>query len=515
MRKIGTENTDTRTESGDGKESFVSSMAIKKNWRPILVMGVIMFLAAFVRVFFAYGVSAGSDFALSGGTVSSNNLLALDNLMSDGLVTFVNESLYYPYGSTSVAPMVFAIIMYPFALIANVFLHDTTVASSFALALSGPLFGVLAVIPMYLLGKEITGKRLGGILAALFLALCPVAVQETVFSNGTGLSLVLFLSIFAVYFLVKAIKSAGLTDGARESADRKPVLKYALVSGILLALAGLCWTGYRAIVLPIVAVMVIQTLLDRFRGRDPMPATYMYSVVVLLGALIPGIYYAVAGLWDDVASGITVLALLASALCVAYSALAKKPWTLVLPIFIAITAAVLAVMWFTVPDLFSAVVSGNSLMNSDYQGILADSKLSLSRLAAYFGWMTFWFIPLIVAYRLYRIKQNIVSPLYIFVMVWLLAVPVFSCSTASEACAASTAFALAFALLAIWILDRVDFKGYFSGIKTAEGQDQGQETVQTHPLHLHRHGSVPRRRTQCVLRRGRRNLLQRVAGDQR
>ena len=469
MRKIGTEKTDTRMDSGDSKEP-AAAPAVNRNWRPLIIVGVIMFLAAFVRVFFAYGVSAGSGFALSGGTVASNNLLALDNLLSDGLVTFFNESLYYPYGSTSVAPMVLTFIMYPFAAIANVFMHDTTTAASFALALSGPLFGVLAVIPMYLLGKEITGKRLGGMLAALFLALCPVAVQETVFSNGTGLSLVLFFSIFAVYFLVKAIKAAGLTDGSRDSAERKPVLKLALVSGILLALAGLCWTGYRAIVLPIAAVMIVQTLVDRFRGRDPMPAAFMYSVVVLLGALVPGIYYAAAGLWDAVASGTTVLALLASALCVAYSACAKKPWTLVLPIFIIIAVAAFAVMWFAMPDLFSAVIGGNNMMNGDYQGILAANRLSLSRLAAYFGWMTFWFIPLIVAYRLLKIKQNVVSPLYMFVLVWLLAVPIASCSTASEACAASAAFALAFALLTIWVLDHVDFKAYFSGIKTAEGK---------------------------------------------
>ena len=136
MRKIGTEKTDARSEAGDSKEPMVSSAVIKRNWRPLLVMGVIMFLATFVRVFFAYGVSAGSDFALSGGTAASNNLMALDNLLSDGLVSFVNESLYYPYGSTSVVPMVFTFILYPFALIANAFMHVTTAAASFALALS-------------------------------------------------------------------------------------------------------------------------------------------------------------------------------------------------------------------------------------------------------------------------------------------------------------------------------------------------------------------------------------------
>ena len=468
MRIHRTDSTDPGAAAADKRPA--ASSAPKKNWRPVLLAGVVLFIAVFVRVFFAYGVSAGSDFALSGGTAASNNLYALEKLLSEGAVSFVNGSMYYPYGSANVAPMLFTLVMYPFALVANVFLQDPVVASSFALALSGPLFGVLACIPVYFIGKELTGRTAGGMLAMLFMALCPVAVQQTVFSNGSGISFTLLFAAIAVLFMIKALKALGHTDSARDAAQPKAYLVPALVSGIMLAIAGLSWTGYRAVILPVLAVMVAQALLDRFRGRDPMPAARVYSAIALLGSLVPAVYYIAAGQWELVASGTTIIALFASAMCVAYSALARKPWTIVLPAFVIVAVAFFALLAVFAPGLYSAAVGGNSLLNGDYSQILGASKLSLSTLAAYFGWLTFWFLFIVVAYRLFKVRESISSPLYIATIVWPFFMFVCCCHTASEAAVAAVAFSAAFAMLTLWVLDRVDLRAYFGGIRAADGK---------------------------------------------
>ena len=468
MRIHRTDSTDQGASAAGQRPPGQS--APKKNWRPVLLAGVVLFIAVFVRVFFAYGVSAGSDFALSGGTAASNNLYALEKLLSEGAVSFVNGSMYYPYGSANVAPMLFTLVMYPFALVANVFLQDPVVASSFALALSGPLFGVLACIPVYFIGKELTGRTAGGMLAMLFMALCPVAVQQTVFSNGSGISFTLLFAAIAVLFMIKALKALGHTDSARDAAQPKAYLVPALVSGMMLAIAGLSWTGYRAVILPVLAVMVAQVLLDRFRGRDPMPAARVYSAIALLGSLIPAVYYVAAGQWDLVASGTTIIALFASAMCVAYSALARKPWTIVLPVFVIVAVAFFALLAVFAPGLYSAAVGGNSLLNGDYSQILGASKLSLSTLAAYFGWLTFWFLFIVVAYRLFKVRESISSPLYIATIIWPFFMFVCCCHTASEAAVAAVAFSAAFAMLTLWVLDRVDLRAYFGGIRAADGK---------------------------------------------
>ncbi len=463
-----------RTDSREaGQEAAVSKPVRKsaptKNWRLIIIAGVVLFLAAFLRVFFAFDISVGSDFALSGGTAASNNLYALEKLLSEGAVSFVNGSMYYPYGSANVAPMLFTLVMYPFALIANAIVADPVVAASATLALSGPVLGVLACIPTYYIGRELTGKNMGGLLAMLFMAVCPVAVQQTVLSNGSGISFALFFASIAVLFLIRALKACGQTDSARDNAVPKSYLVPAAVAGIMLAIVGLTWTGYRAVILPVLVLMVAQVLIDRFRGRDPMPAAKLYAVVIALGALIPAVYYLAAGQWELVASGTTVLSVIALVMCVAYSALARKPWTMILPAFVIIAVAVFALLAVFLPDLYSATVGGNSLLSPEYSAILSESRLSLSTLAAYFGWLTFWFLFIVVAYRLYKFRENAASPLFLATILWPFFMFVCCCHTASEAAVASIAFSATFAMLVIWILDKVDIPAYFNSIRAADG----------------------------------------------
>lgn len=463
-----------RTDSKEaGQEAAVSKPVRKsaptKNWRLIIIAGVVLFLAAFLRVFFAFDISVGSDFALSGGTAASNNLYALEKLLSEGAVSFVNGSMYYPYGSANVAPMLFTLVMYPFALIANAIVADPVVAASATLALSGPVLGVLACIPTYYIGKELTGKNMGGLLAMLFMAVCPVAVQQTVLSNGSGISFALFFASIAVLFLIRALKACGQTDSARDNAVPKSYLVPAAVAGIMLAIVGLTWTGYRAVILPVLVLMVAQVLIDRFRGKNPMPAAKLYAVVIALGALIPAVYYFAAGQWELVASGTTVLSVIALVMCVAYSALARKPWTMILPAFVIIAVAVFALLAVFLPDLYSATVGGNSLLSPEYSAILSESRLSLSTLAAYFGWLTFWFLFIVVAYRLYKFRENAASPLFLATILWPFFMFVCCCHTASEAAVASIAFSATFAMLVIWILDKVDIPAYFNSIRAADG----------------------------------------------
>ena len=142
MRKINTESTEAQEKP----------VGFKANRTPLVVMCVIVFLAAFVRVAFSIGTSIDSDFALSGGSVSTNNLYILSELVGSGAFVLVDGSLYYPFGSVSTAPFLFALLMYPFAALLNVFVSDATLASSVVLAFSGPVFAVAAVIASYFLG---------------------------------------------------------------------------------------------------------------------------------------------------------------------------------------------------------------------------------------------------------------------------------------------------------------------------------------------------------------------------
>ncbi len=461
MRKDQAEKTEPRSKTEN--TSVDAGKSLKGGKNPLVIMGIILLLAAFVRVIFSYGVSAGSGFALSGGTVSSDNLHLVEGILS-GKFSLTDSSLYYPYGSVTTASLLFNMIAVAFGAIFQIF-TDVHTASSLALAVSGPLFGVLACIPMYYLGKLIFGSKLAGYLSALFLALCPIAVRETVFSNGTGTSFTLLLFLIAILFVVKMAKSIeyGEFTGVKSLiSQNKSATRYSVIAGALLALTALSWTGFRAILLPIIVVMVIQVLVDRFTGKDPMPAALMYSFIVLIAVVISGACYFAVGLWDLVISGTVISGVFACAFVVAFAAVAKKPWTFTIPVFIIVAAAILLIMSIVTPDVFTAVISGNS-------AVAGTSSTTLSMIAAYYGWITMWCVYAVVLYMLWKVKENVSSVSYIFTMVWLFAVTLFCTGSTVQAAIATPVFALGFAATVIYILDHVDFKTYFSNIKTAQG----------------------------------------------
>lgn len=473
MRKTTAESTESQQNRAATAKPTGKSGLADRNWRPIACMGVILLLAAIVRVAFSIGISAGSDFALSGGTQSSNNLRFIESIVSDGKIRFTDNWLNYPNGSVIVVPVVFDFIMALFAFVFNVFIDDSVTASSLALALSGPVFGVLACIPMFLLGREMFSSRLAGYLAAAYLALCPVFVEESVFSNGAGTSFTVFLLLFGILFLVKALKTLQ---------DPKAAYKTAAFAGLFTAGASLSWIGFRGIAIPLVVVMVLQVLIDRFKGKDPRPAATVHSLVVSIGVFLPGIVYTVVGYWDLVASGTVVFSALAICFVQAYAWTARKPWTLMLPLYSIVFIAILGAIAVLSPGLCECIFSGNSIYAPEYASTLGREYLSLSRLAMYYGVVTYWFVFLVCLYMAYRFLANSSSALYTFTLVWLFAMTLTCGHNAAEAAIAAPVFALGFAALSAAVLKRVDLKAYFSGIKTGSGKVRVRRILNPIPL---------------------------------
>ena len=290
----------------------------------------------------------------------------------------------------------------------------------------------------------------------------------------------MFLLVLCVFFLFKAIETVGYKEG--EEATHKRAYGFAAIAGVILAITAITWVDYRAILVPFLVVMIIQVLVDRFKGKDPMPMALVYSITVLIAAVAAGVYYGVIGLWDQVASGSVFLAIFISALVAGFAATAKKPWTLTLPIFIVVAVAVLVALYFLMPEFFSCIVSGNPIYDEAYLATLGEQKLTLSMLSTYYGAVTYWFVYLVVLGMLYKVRKNAGSAAYIFTMVWLFVLTLTCGHNATEAAIATPVFALGFAALVCWILKHVDFKAYFSAIRTAPGKAKVRRIIRPAPF---------------------------------
>lgn len=458
MRKNTTEPTETQAQKPVEEPKVKKTKAPVRSWRPLMILGVLMFLAAFVRVAFSFSVSAGSDFALSGGTDASNNLRFIESIVEYHKIRFTDNWLNYPEGSLIVIPVLFDALMAAVAMLVNVFMDDPVKASSFALAISGPVFGVLACIPMYFVGKEMFSSKVAGYAAAAFLALCPVFVQESVFSNGTGTSFAVFLFLFGIYFLIRALK---VPQG-----DAVSAYKTAGIAGIFIAAAMGSWIDFRQVAIPLVIVMIAQTLIDRFKGRDPRPAAMVYSIAMAVGFILPCIGYSIVGYFTALVSGTLIMVVLAIAFTLAYSVTYKKPWVLTLPVCAGVCLLVLLVIAIVSPSLYGCIVSGNNYYDLAVVDMMGRQYLTLSQLTAYYGVVTYWFVFLVFLYMVFRFLRNSGSPVYVFTLFWLFVMTLTLGHDSMQAAFAAPVFALGFAVIVKIVLEHVNFKAYFSGIKT-------------------------------------------------
>jgi asparagine N-glycosylation enzyme membrane subunit Stt3 len=484
MRKFETTTAASLKErsnrpSGDG------TGWLKNNKRSILVLCAIVLFALLLRVFYAYGISAGSDYALSGGSSAAYHLHVIETLITKGQFIVLDPSVNYPFDGLNTTPPMLDLIVAFFAWIAASTGVSAATASSGALAWFGPIVGSVTCVFVYFLGKEVFSKK-AGILAALLYALFPITIISTVFSNGTEAALYGFLFVLMSYFLVRAVKSLDSADlkGFRSVLDNRVTLVYVLASGITFGLLALSWNGFYAVVLVLVALMASQAVLDRFRSKDFSTVTVMYSMVLMIGVLIAACYYIPAGLWDAVFSGPFLVSVLSAALCMAYAALSDRPWTLTLPALALAVIAFFAVMFFAAPDLFGAMVSGNDFYeNPIFSSMVASSAgNTLSELAIFFGWAVFWFPMVMFLYMAYRYPRNMDSRAYTFILFWTLSLVILTWASRSVAFLAAPMYAVGGAALIVWILDKSDTRGYFASFKGADIRSVWKRILKPAPL---------------------------------
>lgn len=129
------------------------------------------------------------------------------------------------------------------------------------------IFGTVAVIYVYFLGKETINRR-AGLLTALFLAVMPAFVSRTILGFFDNESIGVLLIIMTFYHFMRSLK--------RDS------LPHAILAGISLGVLTGSWGAFRFTfdLLPLYAVLLVLT------GNYSTRLLRTYTVTVFLGAII-------------------------------------------------------------------------------------------------------------------------------------------------------------------------------------------------------------------------------------
>ena len=485
MLKIGRNKDEPQNEVRSPDEGAKGSW-FKENQRPIIAVALIMVMAFVMRFVFAYGVSADSCFALSGGVAASEHLHTITEILDGGSFFGTDSDLNYPFGSVNSNPIFIDMIIALFAMIGTVFGMSSVDAASAALASFSVVCGTLAVIPVYFLGKEILGTKKAGYVAAIFIAFCPVVITQTVFSNGTetGWILLLFttLSLFVFRGLKSIIVSMRTEDSFKEviTANR-PVLRTAAIAGIVLALIVLSTNGFRSIVILLTIAMAVMVVVGRFMYRDTRMVALFFSVIILIGMAVATAYYIPAKLWDNVLSGILIASLVGVFACLTFSMLQRKPWVVTIPVYAIAIIAALVLLSVFVPELYSDIVSGNSIY-ADSVASLTNGNLSTSHLSTNFGVVTMWLTVFVIGVMIWKIPKNIGSLKYQFLVIFMIIGALYTTKSDIMSTIFSPVYALGFAYIIMWIFDHVDFKAYFMAIKNSDLKHAWRKVLRPVPV---------------------------------
>ena len=407
MRKFGKESA-APAEKGADRDSGNGWLS---GHRCALILGVIVVVAFLLRFVFAYGVSADGDFALSGGSSAQYHLHVIESILN-GNWSMTDASVNYPIGGSLYIPPLMDFLG---AGVATIFQGGmgTAEAASMSLAVLNPIFGALLCIPVYLIGKEMFDKTIG-VVAALLIAFMALPISTSVFSSGNEYALAAFLIAFMAYFAVKMVKAADADEPSK-----KAVLVNGAVAGVFLALAALTWNGFRFAVVLLAVAMVLQAIASRIRGKDFAGITAGYAAAILVGTLIPAAYYVPAGLMDAAYSGPVLIAIVSVVFTLAFVALRAKPWVVTIPALVIAFLVFCAVLAVAVPGTFNDFIFGNSVYTNSIMEQLANSHVTMSNVAAYYGWLTMWLPICLAIYETYVYFRRNHSSAQLFMVVWL------------------------------------------------------------------------------------------------
>ncbi len=455
----------------------------RASWSVLAMLVLIFMLALFLRSYFAYDLSADNDYIVSGGSDSYYWRRIIDYSVETGDSLYWDYLINFPDGLRNPRPPFYSMSVAVPAVIAADMFDSVSDSIGFMFIWSTAFWGALTVVPVYLLGKETFGRR-AGLISAFLLAVMPTHVQRSVLSNADHDAFILFFIVLTFYFLLKSIKTqqhirwveswrslASIKVGMKTyfSQSRTPIL-YSLLAGVAFGCVIMAWVGFAYVAVLILAYLLLQILLNRFKDIDSTSATILVSICMAFGFLLAfPVYFeqSLVAVRFDVPVYLFLAALFFALLFVMSR---DYPWTMSLPAIGMILVVGLFGIMAVYPELAEAILSGQGyfVQNKLYSTIAEARAPKFSELAMSFGMVTFFLslIGLIIA--LLKIPKQ-TSAGYIFIVAWLSAAIFMAISAGRFMFNAAPAFALAAGWILMIIVDKLDFNSVRKALKGASG----------------------------------------------
>jgi asparagine N-glycosylation enzyme membrane subunit Stt3 len=377
-----------------------------------------------LRSVWAYPVVSqwGPLFTYAGGSDSYYHSRVMQYIILNHTNLIHDPLLQFPVGAINPREPLFdwmnailGIIFAPF------FGGNAVVAGAWFLDLQAPLWAALGVFPVYLIGREVSGRRTGLIAAVIFPFLSG-NIDSSIFGYANYLSFYTFIILVVVYSYIRTVKAVGSrrwVEDYRHPRQYLPAVrafvrtersavKWAVFTGVSLGALALAWQGYTYGVVVISISLVVAMVVERVRRVDSFGLYVATWIVGLVGFPMAMPYYLVQQqftVWFDLPLLIFFGAL---ALLLPFLVMRDVPWVFSVPFLVAVFAAGVGVLALASPTYFTSLVTGQGyfVKNLIYSTVAEAQAPSIDQLVLGYGVVTFFLAFAGLAIFVYLLVQG-------------------------------------------------------------------------------------------------------------
>ena len=365
-------------------------------------------MAFAIRTIWTYPIiqQFGPLFSYAGGSDSYYHSRVMSYIILNHRNLVFDPLLHYPVGGYNPREPLFDWMNAILGLVfAPLFGGNAVVAGAWFLNLQAPLWAALGVFPVYLIGREVSGKRMG-LIAALIFPFLSANIDSSIFGYANYLSFYTFVILVTIYSYIRTVKTVGSrrwVEDYRHPSQYLPGLraflrtersavKWAVFTGVSLGALALAWQGYTYAVVVIGVALLIAMLVERIRRVDSFGLYVVTWIVGLVGFPMAMPYYIVQNqfaAWFDLP---LLLFFGVLALLLPFLLLRDVPWVFSIPALFLLVLGAAVFLFVFEPTYFVNIVTGQGYFAKTliYSTVAEAQAPSIDELVVGYGVVTFF-----------------------------------------------------------------------------------------------------------------------------
>ena len=379
----------------------------RHGWTTTILL--VAFATAFiVRTIFSLSVfeQFGWLYVYGGGSDSFYHWRVTEFILTNHRNLIHDPLLKYPLGALNPREPLFDWMNATLGMLfAPLFGGSAVNAAAFFLNVDPPLWSAITVFPIYLIGKEVSSKRMG-LLAAVTYPFIVGSIQAAGLGYANYLTFYTFFILVYFYAYLKTAKLVShrtyipnfrrprevLTGIRRLVREERTAVKWAVFAGVSLGALALAWQGYPLAVAIIVISLAVIMVVERIRRLDSLNLYIVTWIAGLVGFPMAVPYYLAQGLfatWFDLPLLLYFGALI---VLLPFILLRQYPWVVTVPTLAGIVAVGFAVLDLLAPASFQTLITGQGYFAKTliYSTVAEAQAPSIDSLILSYGVLTFF-----------------------------------------------------------------------------------------------------------------------------